>query len=227
MQCVQRVSYHFILWVDSCKWHWSQEFLTRLLLFVAAAAAEACAVLCLATQLCLTVTPWTAACQASLSFTVSRSWLRLISTESVKLSNHLILCPSLLLLPLIFPSIRVFGTKSVIFGAQENKICHCFHFSPIYLPWSDGTGCHDLSFLMLSFKLVVSLSSFAFIKRPFNFSLLSAIRVESYAYLRLLIFLLALLIPVCDSSSSTFHMMYSAHKLNNQGDKYSLHILLS
>ena len=33
------------------------------------------------------------------------------------------------------------------FGAQENKICHCFHFFPIYLPWSDRTGCYDLSFL--------------------------------------------------------------------------------
>ena len=32
-------------------------------------------------------------------------------------------------------------------GAEENKICHCFHFSPIYLPWSDGTRCHALSFL--------------------------------------------------------------------------------
>ena len=38
------------------------------------------------------------------------------------------------------------------FGAQENKICHCFHFSPIYLPWSNGTQCHDLSFLKLHFK---------------------------------------------------------------------------
>ena len=33
------------------------------------------------------------------------------------------------------------------FGAQENKICHCFHCFPFYLPWSDGTRCHDLSFL--------------------------------------------------------------------------------
>ena len=32
------------------------------------------------------------------------------------------------------------------FGAQENKVCHCFHCFPIYLPWSNGTGCHDLSF---------------------------------------------------------------------------------
>ena len=37
--------------------------------------------------------------------------------------------------------------SAVIFGAQENKICHCFHFFPFYLPWSDGTGCHDLIFL--------------------------------------------------------------------------------
>ena len=37
------------------------------------------------------------------------------------------------------------------FIAQENKIRHCFHFSPIYLPWSDGTGCHDLSFLNTEF----------------------------------------------------------------------------
>ena len=35
------------------------------------------------------------------------------------------------------------------FGAQENKVCHCFHFYPVYLPWSDGTKCHDLSFVCL------------------------------------------------------------------------------
>ena len=37
------------------------------------------------------------------------------------------------------------------FGAQENKVCHCFHCFPIYLPWSDGTRCHDLSFLNVEF----------------------------------------------------------------------------
>ena len=37
------------------------------------------------------------------------------------------------------------------FGAQENKICHCFHCFTIYVPWSDGTGCHDLSFLNVEF----------------------------------------------------------------------------
>ena len=54
-------------------------------------------------------TPWTAACHASLSFTISRSLLRLMSTESVMPSNHLILCCPLLLLPSIFPLIRVFS----------------------------------------------------------------------------------------------------------------------
>ena len=42
--------------------------------------------------------------------------------------------------------------SAVIFGAQKNKVCHCFHFFPIYLPWSDRTGCHDLSFLNAEFK---------------------------------------------------------------------------
>ena len=53
-------------------------------------------------------TPWTAAHQASLSFTISQSLLKLTSVESVMPSNHLILCRPLLLLPSIFPSIRVF-----------------------------------------------------------------------------------------------------------------------
>ena len=65
------------------------------------------------------------------------------------------------------------------FGTQENKVCHCFHCFSIYLPWRDGTGCHDLSFRMLSFKSTFSLSSFTFIKRLFSSSLLSAIRVVS------------------------------------------------
>ena len=59
------------------------------------------------------VTPWTAACQASLSITNSWSLLKLMSIESVMLSNHLIPCRPLLLLPSIFPSIRVFSNKSV------------------------------------------------------------------------------------------------------------------
>ena len=57
---------------------------------------------------------WTAACQASLSITNSRSLLKLMCTESVMPSNHLILCHPLLLLPSIFPSIRVFSKESVL-----------------------------------------------------------------------------------------------------------------
>ena len=209
---------------------------------------------------------------ACLSITNSRDLLKLMSIESVMPSNHLILCWPLLLLPSIFPSIRVFSNESVlrirwawywtfsfsispsneysglisfrinwldllavqgslkslfqhrgskasilqhsafymvqlshpymmtiektialiiqtfvgkvmsllfnilsmfviaflprnkclliswlqspsavIFGAQENKVSYCFHCFPIYLPWSDGTGCHDLSFLNVEF----------------------------------------------------------------------------
>ena len=61
----------------------------------------------------LFVTPWTAARQASLSITTSQSLLKLMSVESVMPSNHLILCHSLLFLPSVFPSIRVFSNESV------------------------------------------------------------------------------------------------------------------
>ena len=56
----------------------------------------------------LFATPWTATCQASLSFTVSQSLLKFMSTESMMLSNYLILCHPLLVLPPMFPSISVF-----------------------------------------------------------------------------------------------------------------------
>ena len=72
-------------------------------------------------------------------------------------------------------------------------------------------------FWMLRFKPTFSLSSFTFIKRLFSCSL-SATRVVSSAYLRLLIFLPAILIPAYASSSPAFLMMYSAYKLNKQGD---------
>ena len=60
------------------------------------------------------MTPWTAAHQASLSITSSRSLLKLMSIESVIPSNHLLLCRSFLLLPLIFPSIRIFSNESIL-----------------------------------------------------------------------------------------------------------------
>ena len=74
------------------------------------------------------------------------------------------------------------------------------------------------AFWMMSFKPTFSLSSFTLIKRLFSSSSLSAIRVVSSAYLRLLISLPAIFIPACAPSSPTCHMMYSACRLNNQGD---------
>ena len=72
---------------------------------------------------------------------------------------------------------------------------------------------------MLSFKPTFSLCSFTVIKRLCSSSSLSAIRVVSSAYLRLLIFLLAILIPACASSSPVFLLMYSADKLNKQVER--------
>ena len=60
----------------------------------------------------LFATPWTAACQTSVSFTIFWSLLKLLSIESLMPSNHLILCCPLFLLPLIFPSIKVFSNES-------------------------------------------------------------------------------------------------------------------
>ena len=81
-----------------------------------------------------------------------------------------------------------------------------------------GPNAMILDFWVLSFKPTFSLSSFIFIKRLFSSSSLSAIRVVSSAYLRFLIFLPAILIPACASSSPAFLMMSSAYKLNKQGD---------
>ena len=73
----------------------------------------------------LFATPWTAACQASLSFTLSQNLLKLMSIASVIPSNHLILCRPLLLLPSIFPSIRVFSNES----ALHIRWPKCWNFS--------------------------------------------------------------------------------------------------
>ena len=104
------------------------------------------------------------------------------------------------------------------FAAQKNKVWHCFHCLPIYSPWSDGTRWYDLSFLNAELYTNFFNLPFTFIKRLFSSSSLSAIKVVSSAYLRLLVFLLAILIPACASSSQAFLMMYIAYKLNKQGD---------
>ena len=100
-------------------------------------------------------------------------------------------------------------SPSAVILQPPKIVCHCFHCFPIYLPWSDGTRCHDLGFWMLSFKPTFSLSSFIFIKRHFSSSWLSAIRVVLSAYLRLLIFLPTIFIASCASSSPAYLMTYS------------------
>ena len=77
----------------------------------------------------LFTTQWTAAHQASLSFTISRNLLKLMSTESVMPSNHLILCCPLLFLPSIFPSIRVFSNESTLCIKWPKYWCLSFSIS--------------------------------------------------------------------------------------------------
>ena len=78
----------------------------------------------------LFATPWTIAHQASLSFTNSRSLLKLMSIELVMASNYLILCHSLLFLPSIFPSIRVFSTESILHIRWPKYWSFSFNISP-------------------------------------------------------------------------------------------------
>ena len=78
----------------------------------------------------LFVTPWTVTCQASLSITNSWSLLKPLSIESVMPSNHLILCRCLLLLPSIFPSIRVFSNESTLCIRRPKYWSFSFSISP-------------------------------------------------------------------------------------------------
>ena len=78
----------------------------------------------------LFATPWTAACQASLSIIKSWSILTLMSIELVMPSNHLILCPPLLLLPSILPSIRVFSNESVLHNRWPKYWSFSYSISP-------------------------------------------------------------------------------------------------
>ena len=90
----------------------------------------------------LFATPWTAACQASLSITNSLSLLRLMSIEAVMSSSHLILCHPLLLLPSIFPSIRVFSNDLVL----------CIR-CPKYQSFSSSTSCSSEQSGLISFRM--------------------------------------------------------------------------
>ena len=110
----------------------------------------------------------------------------------------------------------------VIMEPKKMKSVTVSTFPPSIYHEFMGPDAMILVLWMLNFKPVfcffffyspLSLSSKGYIIKR-----LSAIRVMTYAYLRLMIFLPAVLIPACDSSSLAFHMMYSAHKLNKEGD---------
>ena len=113
------------------------------------------------------------------------------------------------------------------FGAPQNKVCHCFHCVPSICHEVMGLDVLIFAFLILSFKPDFSLSSFTFIRRLFSSSSLPVIRIVPSAYLRLLIFLPAISISACNSSSLAFHMTYSAYKLKSQVTIYRLDIFLS
>ena len=188
-------------------------------------------------------TPWTKACQASLSI---KSWslLNLMSIKSVMPSNHLILCCRL------FSSLRSFPASGF-----PNELILCirwpkywsfsFNISPsneyaglisFRIDWLDllvvqGTlksllptpQFKSINSSALSFLYSPTVTSLQFFHSPHLSSLRGSLvplyfRVVSSAYLRLLIFLMAASIPVCDSSSPAFRMMYSAYKLNKQSD---------
>ena len=105
----------------------------------------------------LFATPWTAARQASLSITNSQSLLKLMSIKSVMPSNHLILCHPLLLLPSIFPSIRVLSNEPVLWIrwpkywsfslsiSPSNDFITCALYFPCFVPHQDDFGPWGLS----------------------------------------------------------------------------------
>ena len=108
--------------------------------------------------------------------------------------------------------------SAVVLEPKELKSVTVSIVSPSICYEVMGPDAMILVFWTLSFNPAFSLSSFSLIKRLFSSSLFSATRVVSSAYLRLLIFLLAILIPAYESSSPAFHMMYSTYKLNKQGN---------
>ena len=104
------------------------------------------------------------------------------------------------------------------YWTQENKICHCFHVSPSICHEALGQDAKIIVLCMLNFKPAFSFSSSTLIKKLFSSSSLFAIKVVSSAYVRLLMFHPAILIPAGDLSSLAFHMMHSVYKLNKQGE---------
>ena len=112
------------------------------------------------------MTPWTAAHQASLSFTISLSLLKVMFIGLVMPSNHVILCCPLLLLPSIFPSIRVFSPASRLFASGGQSIRASGSVLPISIQGWFSLGLTGLTSL-LSKRLSRVFSSITFQKHQF------------------------------------------------------------
>ena len=110
------------------------------------------------------------------------------------------------------------SSSAVILEPKKIKSLTVSIVSPSIYHEVMGPDAMIFIFWMLSFKPTFSLSFFTYINRFFSSSMISAIRVVSSEYLRLLIFLPAILIPACALPSPAFCMMYSAYKLNKQDD---------
>ena len=108
--------------------------------------------------------------------------------------------------------------SAVILESPQNSLSLFSLVPPSIFHVVMGPDDMILVFWMLNFQPAFSLSSFIFIKRLFSSFSLSAIRVVSYAYMRLSLFLPVILIPTCALSTLAFRMMYSAYRLNEQGD---------
>ena len=125
----------------------------------------------------LFATPWTAACQASLSIANSQSLLKLMSIELVMPSNHLILCRPLLLLPSIFPSIRIFSKESVLirwpkYWTFSFSISHSSEYSGLIsfrMAWLDLLAVQGILKSLLQYhssKASILHSQLSFLHRP-------------------------------------------------------------
>ena len=108
----------------------------------------------------LAVTPWTAASQASLSFTISLSLLKLMFIESEMPSNHLTLCCPLLLLPSIFPSIRVFSNELAPIGSYISLVRVLFTFYNFLFSCSISLLFEDKGYMTLVHWWIISDQNF-------------------------------------------------------------------
>ena len=118
-------------------------------------------------------TPWTAGRQASLSFTISQSLLRLMSIESVMPSNHLILCCLLLLLPSVCPSIRVFSSESALHNRRP-KFWSLYHV--VYTPQKQDISPQKTT------RHAVTTYSLHIVKRNANFHVFSNTAVQKHQF---------------------------------------------